>query len=140
MRISDWSSDVCSSDLVEAPEVGCIRDGFVDRRPHALVDVLGLIADEILHRAEQIGHSRRLEQHIHRAVHQTLQAGQVREGSAAASERTIGRAFVDPSSTTTAEPGISELVTEGDLRSAEHTSELQSLMRNSYAVSCMKEK
>src|SRR3546814_4186686 len=33
-----------------------------------------------------------------------------------------------------------EVITGNDLRSEEHTSELQSLMRNSYAVYCLKKK
>src|SRR3546814_4775553 len=33
-----------------------------------------------------------------------------------------------------------DVLTDGGVRSAEHTSELQSLMRNSYAVFCLKEK
>src|SRR3546814_6211464 len=38
------------------------------------------------------------------------------------------------------EPGLGELVDRVDLRSEEHTSELQSLMRTSYAVFCLKKK
>src|SRR3546814_1244927 len=37
-------------------------------------------------------------------------------------------------------PVIIDLLEEGGLRSEEHTSELQSLMRNSYAVFCLKKK
>src|SRR3546814_20331031 len=29
MRISDWSSDVCSSDLADSPLAGCLRQGRV---------------------------------------------------------------------------------------------------------------
>src|SRR3546814_3574715 len=36
--------------------------------------------------------------------------------------------------------GIGQTVTSGLVRSEEHTSELQSLMRNSYAVFCLKKK
>src|SRR3546814_1867021 len=35
---------------------------------------------------------------------------------------------------------VEDLVGDGDLRSEEHTSELQSLMRISYAVFCLKKK
>src|SRR3546814_3894664 len=88
MRISDWSSDVCSSDL------------FLDRieaeGAHA-VRVIGL-ADRFL------GLDR---------VHETQ-----------------GRARQRPRD----EPHL------GDRRSEEHTSELQSLMRISYAVFCLKKK
>src|SRR3546814_7172455 len=37
-------------------------------------------------------------------------------------------------------PPPSALVGDADIRSEEHTSELQSLMRNTYAVFCMKKK
>src|SRR3546814_9947673 len=36
--------------------------------------------------------------------------------------------------------GVSSALASGDLRSEEHTSELQSLMRISYAVFCLKKK
>src|SRR3546814_4824563 len=52
-------------------------------------------------------------------------------GGAAA---TLGRAFGD----LIAAPGAADL--EGLIRSEEHTSELQSLMRISYAVFCLKKK
>src|SRR3546814_5191100 len=35
---------------------------------------------------------------------------------------------------------VTVLIAKADLRSEEHTSELQSLMRNSYAVFCLKKK
>src|SRR3546814_18058516 len=34
MRISDWSSDVCSSDLIHAERPGTVGDGLADA-PHA---------------------------------------------------------------------------------------------------------
>src|SRR3546814_4613461 len=55
--------------------------------------------------------------------------------------RGIGRALID------ADPALAEwaarifdLLSEKDIRSEEHTSELQSLMRISYAVFCLKKK
>src|SRR3546814_2404448 len=45
-----------------------------------------------------------------------------------------------PSSGTPWRPAAGEAVPEGGLRSEEHTSELQSLMRISYAVFCLKKK
>src|SRR3546814_12509416 len=41
MRISDWSSDVCSSDLVEADRLA-IGHRVLDDRPHQLRIFLGL--------------------------------------------------------------------------------------------------
>src|SRR3546814_10339012 len=100
MRISDWSSDVCSSDLLP-------QDDAVRPHPKRVADK---IARRHLARAFQIGgpgfqpHDMALAE---------LQLGRVLDGDEAL-------AVVD--------------------RSEEHTSELQSLMRNSYAVFCLKKK
>src|SRR3546814_2840631 len=115
MRISDWSSDVCSSDLVD--EVGEGGDGLgvvvveldadegLQAQAHVLGVDLGTVADDdavalqALHPA-QAGRGRKVDAF-----------GQLGVGQAAAV-----------------------------LRSEEHTSELQSLMRISYAVFCLKKK
>src|SRR3546814_8749382 len=93
MRISDWSSDVCSSDLLGmegdhiGPGVGkCLQPG-IDRRHHQMhIEWLGAVRPP------------RLDHHW--------------------PDGEIGH----------------------DMRSEEHKSELQSLMRNSYAVVCLKKK
>src|SRR3546814_4802151 len=94
MRISDWSSDVCSSDL----QIGLSRgDGGVflfERGPEFARIAIDAEGAEL--RAPRAG-------------------GGI--------GRHIGTAFVDHAD-----------------RSEEHTSELQSLMRNSYAVFCLKKK
>src|SRR3546814_2697998 len=110
MRISDWSSDVCSSDLLAArrrefvalapvrPILVVKRDGdllerqpaVLDREPAAQAPArIGLVAEEEFHGVS--GFPSRLRE------------------------------------------GVGE-------RSEEHTSELQSLMRISYAVFCLKKK
>src|SRR3546814_9774352 len=111
MRISDWSSDVCSSDL-ETPAiavaVGLVRD-HVARRSSA-ADV-----DETL----EIRRGRDLE--LARQRHPDRQIDRPRRDEAmlAHPARPRDRIIV---------------------RSEEHTSELQSLMRISYAVFCLKKK
>src|SRR3546814_3307756 len=112
MRISDWSSDVCSSDLV---------------RPRS--DHAHLAADDV----EQL--------------RQLIDAGPTDEvsdsGDAPVSPRrrltAIGIAAVTPHR---AELEYAELAIAlpHPHRSEEHTSELQSLMRISYAVFCLKKK
>src|SRR3546814_10772524 len=77
MRISDWSSDVCSSDLI------CL---FIQLRAHLV----------------EVGN---------------LQIGALLDGA-----------------------GIGSFLAQYHFRSEEHTSELQSLMRISYAVFCLKKK
>src|SRR3546814_7361796 len=101
MRISDWSSDVCSSDLL-----------------------LDIAASPVTLRLRQ----RR------RRAHQCLQPlracgiGQVVEPILL--QRLLNRGDV----------GLRLLHPGGVSRSEEHTSELQSLMRISYAVFCLKKK
>src|SRR3546814_8440286 len=86
MRISDWSSDVCSSDL---PRDDALDFGGVDILAAADDHVLDPVADEEIALGVEI-------------------AGVARQEEA--------------------------------IRSEEHTSELQSLMRISYAVFCLKKK
>src|SRR3546814_6095370 len=103
MRISDWSSDVCSSDLLgEAPLQG--------RRPLLMAVALGLAAAQVGNAGERAGGDRRRQR-----------GGEDEAGGEAAHE-------------------VAESGGGGDIRSEEHTSELQSLMRISYAVFCLKKK
>src|SRR3546814_2573078 len=102
MRISDGSSDVCSSDLERLLVLR--RYGLVDQ--HRLAGQrIGRAVGEIVVGA--VGDER----------HQDQQA----------------RAEAEP-----APPALPGL--PASERSEEHTSELQSLMRNSYAVFCLKKK
>src|SRR3546814_7387917 len=113
MRISDWSSDVCSSDLVE----------FVQRREIGKVERIAFVigeADPVIDRDDELlrmiwfgrgerivgngdGYGGRLDHLVYRCKARRL------------AEHHVGR-------------------------SEEHTSELQSLMRISYAVFCLKKK
>src|SRR3546814_4543078 len=108
MRISDWSSDVCSSDLlvylytpihsrpVARGAIASIQDGFV------------------------VGRWISVEKALHRIVANILAAfGKCPERIVALHAASGDFAF-------------------GHARSEEHTSELQSLMRISYAVFCLK--
>src|SRR3546814_10175766 len=92
MRISDWSSDVCSSDLVEQHAHGDIA---LDDRP------VDLIANVLRNRGIE-----------------------------------IDQAVVDQRQ----DDGRRQCLAGRRNRSEEHTSELQSLMRISYAVFCLKKK
>src|SRR3546814_7832693 len=105
MRISDWSSDVCSSDL--------IRPAAIGERAHQPVDHLGggvrVGGDrdqERGERARQAGEHSAGEDEADRALRAPGKRGEQRHRA----------------------------------RSEEHTSELQSLMRISYAVFCLKKK
>src|SRR3546814_9201244 len=135
MRISDWSSDVCSSDLLEpaafraAPETvgrGHAPTGF--RRPCRSG-----------HREPKIksrrGRSPDLRERHVAALHDAhwRVAGVAREHRA---EPVVAHAPYQQLRQHTAEVGGDRDVAEVGRRSEEHTSELQSLMRISYAVFC----
>src|SRR3546814_9640710 len=117
MRISDWSSDVCSSDLV-AVLAGRAVDAELGTQ----------LARERLGR----DHDPRLDHHlVDRAVelhHQILDIGHA-VGNVDHQQR-VG-ATVEADAATRGQEAAAPL------RSEEHTSDLQSLMRISYAVFCL---
>src|SRR3546814_6015017 len=112
MRISDWSSDVCSSDLILA--FGEIAAAFILHDEHIAA----------LHRL--IGIAQRRPAQLVLVVRRLPQDGGQRSPGIARRED-IGRQ-ADP------------VAHRHHHRSAAHTSELQSLMRISYAVICLKNK
>src|SRR3546814_2596709 len=119
MRISDWSSDVCSSDLL--PLAGRLVRVFArriaDMRPQIVVARAG---DRIV--------EQRFAGHRVDSAHRD-ESG--RQGDFVALTA-VGVGFLlDHILYGKVHPGI---------RSEEHTSELQSLMRISYAVFCLKKK
>src|SRR3546814_9300482 len=101
MRISDWSSDVCSSDLSRIRQE--TRSAGTE---HAL---FGIDHGQRCARVAESGDGVALS-HLHPGVRP-------------AAQRRCSAAGADPRN-----------------RSEEHTSELQSLMRISYAVFCLKKK
>src|SRR3546814_2976876 len=114
MRISDWSSDVCSSDLADDDRCGI----DVAARKGAALARLAAVAAQI----DAVGDAKQLlrwnrplacrDRHEREGWHHDL----------------LGPAERD----------AAEKVAASELRSEEHTSELQSLMRISYAVFCLK--
>src|SRR3546814_8597180 len=126
MRISDWSSDVCSSDLLlrslgKADAMAPILDA---------ADALARQLGRAMERAEAaiLKHG----EHQPKALDRVLDA----LGIDAADRRTLLRRMCSPVDGTD-DIGALGPVSE---RSEEHTSELQSLMRISYAVFCLKKK
>src|SRR3546814_5844104 len=119
MRISDWSSDVCSSDLVG--------------RPLELVSQLGTPCVEPQDDGsvfEPVHGQRRPKRLSVRAT--PWSPGVVR--ATGRGRRVIG------CSRHVAAAQVRGACDPRELRSEEHTSELQSLMRNSYAVFCLTKK
>src|SRR3546814_1452302 len=109
MRISDWSSDVCSSDLLDVfVDRTVLVDEGVGARDVGLRLVVVVVRDEILDRIVR-------EKLLELAV-QLRRQGLVRRHDQRRPLQLL------------------------DDRSEEHTSELQSLMRISYAAFCWKKK
>src|SRR3546814_3793590 len=112
MRISDWSSDVCSSDLQQSAGDGAGAAAELD-------DVLVVLAADMLrHQAAERRRGGRDGGHADRVLEEATEVEPM--GSPLPVGAPLGR-FVQLFD-----------------RSEEHTSELQSLMRISYAVFCLK--
>src|SRR3546814_7072583 len=120
MRISDWSSDVCSSDL----EIFADEQQFRPRIAKDEADFGG--RETAVDRCETGPRTRRPEKERIPAV---MVFGQRRNAVTRRDVRS-GQRVRD-----TVRPRV-----ELSERSEEHTSELQSLMRISYAVFCLKKK
>src|SRR3546814_5033421 len=114
MRISDWSSDVCSSDLGKAGLRHLEGNAVVFRQ-------VGLAAQEDGAAAAELHHLALDEHHPVGGVAHIGSIGAVVLQEHLAAHRLDRR-----------------MPPRG--RSEEHTSELQSLMRISYAVFCLKQK
>src|SRR3546814_10523774 len=131
MRISDWSSDVCSSDLLLQWQPAAALVG----RDHDFVDAKRFCR---LQQAEA-----RIEQqpvrNDHRLARDRNEADDVeRLAIAAAAQAAVDQVRVRPGPVHQ-HPALEDLGAE-QVRSEEHTSELQSLMRISYAVFCLTKK
>src|SRR3546814_8860647 len=110
MRISDWSSDVCSSDLPGR------------RAGRTVVSVTGAELRRGLGRQEALAEA------VRRHQGQVLLAAEERREHLVERLQQVGVLLAE------AETAMAD----HRLRSEEHTSELQSLMRISYAVFCLK--
>src|SRR3546814_2047329 len=130
MRISDWSSDVCSSDLFHALKVGRLRK----LESLSLADQLGpgqwAIAENAEATLRQLGERGDIIKRIHRG----LTEHGIERG--ASSYVLAGESLDDPVVGRLVARGLDDelkgtayAVVDGTDRSEEHTSELQSLMR-----------
>src|SRR3546814_4028414 len=134
MRISDWSSDVCSSDLRKLVEI----DRAVAAAVGCIAAVEGRVREEGAKPAQRdfrrvalFAVRRRAGDRLDRLTDR--QRGKVAD--------VVGRQRVDDRGFLAlgVDRILDRLANPGD-RSEEHTSELQSLMRISYAVFCLKKK
>src|SRR3546814_4345972 len=118
MRISDWSSDVCSSDLVVPVSFPFMREIY--GVPDSEMELLPLGADMDL-----------IEETQARCDRDALRA-----------ELGIGPEdfVIFTGGKITPRKRTEDIIAAIDTRSEEHTSELQSLMHNPFAVFCLKQK
>src|SRR3546814_8321517 len=140
MRISDWSSDVCSSDLRESSSAGTSIGRLRRASPSLPVPAASTFStmsallfdytNDLI--ATLLG--RHVDEHVGMilgddAIHREGEWIGVRE-LIECRQHTVGKILV-----------ITHYARDrSHLRSEEHTSELQSLMRSSYAVFCLKKK
>src|SRR3546814_4624187 len=123
MRISDWRSDVCSSDLAQRQH----HDHEAQQRAGAELRGLACV---VLQPASHLAHASRPRSRPcagRSAAHRAARTAAPTAPCLAAAPTSTTRATVARRAS-------------GAPRSEEHTSELQSLMRISYAVFCLKKK
>src|SRR3546814_10692119 len=130
MRISDRSADVCSSDLVKStspdPDFRPLGEGqqaLITKGPGGKPKTLTVASDGIALSADgkTLYFCPLSSRHLYSVPTTLLRDPNVSEAQLAAAVQDLG------------EKGASD-------RSEEHTSDLQSLMRISYAVSCLTKK
>src|SRR3546814_3712648 len=114
MRISDWSSDVCSSDLALPPDPD-LAEAYKVSRVTVRKALDGLVDARLLTRRQGAG---------------TFVAARVEQNFATISS------FTEDMLSRGRAPR-SEWMSRSEGRSGEHTSELKSILRNSDAVFCL---
>src|SRR3546814_4503907 len=112
MRISDWSSDVCSSDLSVRRNIGLVRLSGDDRNDRDLRLIQGSALERLLS-------DKTLRSRLSNEIAKTDVKGVLHDD---------------------AKTALGNLDERLGKRSEEHTTELQSLMRISYEVFCLKKK
>src|SRR3546814_4754600 len=124
MRISDWSSDVCSSNLdIRAPEAGLVLTRDVE--PGQIVGS----GSGVLFRVAKGGEMEMLAKVSEGDLSHVADGMTARVTPVGSQQSFMGRVWQ-----------VSPVVDPESRRSEEHTSELQSLMRISYADFCLKKK
>src|SRR3546814_3556199 len=123
MRISDWSSDVCSSDLEHGQAVFEVSSCDLDHDGFPAVEVVIDVAHAHAGLGRDVGHGGGMESFTFEA-------------------RTRGpdhllAAECSPLSSISVRDHVCPLAHSDAHRSEEHTSELQSLIRTSYAAFCL---
>src|SRR3546814_8710437 len=135
MRISDWSSDVCSSDLFgDAADDLAVDEGDGGRVLQVDAQAAVLLADLDVEVGVQLLRGARI---VRRAA-----GGQHRQGAAAQQVVHAAAGGIAQARDFVAGENVEAAarVDAGDDRSEEHTSELQTLLRKTYAGFCLYKK
>src|SRR3546814_5117963 len=129
MRISDWSSDVCSSDLERGEAVAVqLADSLVNPLYYFDLDAIGVVVRNELRQSD-----------VSYVIVYDNAGAVIHDGSSDIS--TYGQAMQDPlafEAVAARDVHMQVQMAERLMSSEEHTSELQSLMRIPYAVFCLK--
>src|SRR3546814_8593682 len=144
MRISDWSADVCSSDLRADKRLYCAEDEtvpgtsskgdqYAPSAKHLLVPTLGDLMKDRDPRAQVVSVSGKDRSAIMMGGHK---ADELMWLTPTGLTSYRGRALSPVAQQASA--AIAAAIAAPQPRSEEHTSELQSLMRLPYAVFCLK--
>src|SRR3546814_5322888 len=132
MRISDWSSDVCSSDLIIAVAVAAVASALVGLPVETIGTRFGGIPQTLpMPHLPEVSYAKVIEV-LPNALSFTLLGCIESLLSAVVADSMTGRRH--RSNCELVAQGIANIAS----RSEEHTSELQSLLRISYAVFCLK--
>src|SRR3546814_7717540 len=136
MRISDWSSDVCSSDLAAA---GTRERGYTAQQQDNQATFHGALRTD---RVEASTHTKQAGRVCRPPGSGQGQALLAHDQHRRLQRLLVVQARVDAGAVGAFEVTVAQVAgAAGALgRSEEHTSELQSLMRISYAVFCLKKK
>src|SRR3546814_5793653 len=134
MRIGDWSSDVCSSDLVGCyDEIVLLRYiPFQSHCEHHMAPITGKASIAYLPKDRVVGISK-----LARVLNGYARRLQVQERLTAEVAQCIWD-HLQPQGVAVVIDAQHGCMTGRGVRSEEHTSELQSLLRISYAVFCLK--
>src|SRR3546814_4337649 len=132
MRISDWSSDVCSSDLLEHAlgRLVALQEAYPDLKAS---ENFAQLQRDLVEVEEHLQYARRFYNGAVRDYNDAVQ--RVPDLLVARSFNFEAAEFFQAD-----DDGRAAVNVELSRRSEEHTSELQSLMRISYAVFCLKKK
>src|SRR3546814_10143640 len=122
MRISDWSSDVCSSDLADRGGVFHMRDPSNEGREDERRD------DHLDEAQKEVGKDREIVGDFGGSCGRVMRIHEP-------ARRNPGDHGEDEDE---GESSVHDCPVPASPRSEEHTSELRSLMRNSYEVFCVK--